>query len=408
MTEVAPAAFASVLGRQAGLTADGGRGDLSTRLFAAALSADGLDAIAAILVEEHGGEVLFVDRDLVVTAASDSLAQVHVSPRVAAALRHAREDLLEISPGRDRASFLCARLRAEERDLGWIVWEPDDAAHDEVAAALQSACLAASAVVGRQRVVAEVEEQLRRELVQALLIESGQDLTGAQEHCLGRPGCIAVIRPLQHRPGALEALHQATMAATANGRTQYTIATSDERIVVVGPEDGHWTYEVHRRLSERIGPTAVGVGPAATSVAGYRESLSRAARAADALAALGRDGVLCLRDPGFEQLIIQSTDAGRLVEFVGEALGPMLDYDRDRRAELIHTLELAFAHGWNLQAAARAAHIHVSTLRYRLSKVEKLTGRDLAVADERLVLQVAIRLSKILGVLPQTEVQQSG
>jgi purine catabolism regulator len=141
----------------------------------------------------------------------------------------------------------------------------------------------------------------------------------------------------------------------------------------------------------------VGVGPPADSTTGYEESFLLAGKAADALRAQQREGVLSLAERGLDQLIIESTDAGRLVGLVDETLEPLRRHDQERRSDLIHTLELAFEHGWNLQAAARAAHVHVSTLRYRLTKVEQLSGVDLTCPDDRLTVQLSIRLSKLLG-----------
>jgi DNA-binding PucR family transcriptional regulator len=57
-----------------------------------------------------------------------------------------------------------------------------------------------------------------------------------------------------------------------------------------------------------------------------------------------------------------------------------------------------FEHGWNLRAAARAVHVHVSTLRYRLSRVEAIAGIDLQRHEDRLALELALRSARLLSV----------
>jgi purine catabolism regulator len=112
---------------------------------------------------------------------------------------------------------------------------------------------------------------------------------------------------------------------------------------------------------------------------------------------LGRDGVLSLEGEGLEQLLLRATDADLLISFAGRYVRPLEEHDKRRRASLLETLELVFEHGWNLHAAARAAHLHVSTLRYRLSRVETLVEVDLHRPEDRLALELAVRTSVLLA-----------
>jgi len=51
-------------------------------------------------------------------------------------------------------------------------------------------------------------------------------------------------------------------------------------------------------------------------------------------------------------------------------------------------------------SAARALHIHRSTLRYRLRRIRELSGHDLGAVDSRLNLHVATRAWQILRGVP--------
>ncbi|MGY1936345.1 PucR family transcriptional regulator [Nocardia gipuzkoensis] len=59
-----------------------------------------------------------------------------------------------------------------------------------------------------------------------------------------------------------------------------------------------------------------------------------------------------------------------------EWLGTLLDYDRDHRADLVHTSSRYLECGGNYDDSAAALHIHRSTLRYRLGRIRELTGFD--------------------------------
>ncbi|WP_345034415.1 PucR family transcriptional regulator [Kutzneria kofuensis] len=69
-------------------------------------------------------------------------------------------------------------------------------------------------------------------------------------------------------------------------------------------------------------------------------------------------------------------------------------YDREHHSELLESLRvfLDCSGSWS-QAAARL-HLHVNTLRYRIGRVEELTGRDLSRFSDRVDLFLALELSR--------------
>ena len=73
-------------------------------------------------------------------------------------------------------------------------------------------------------------------------------------------------------------------------------------------------------------------------------------------------------------------------------LGPLITYDRDHRSELVETLERFLDHSGSWQRCAAAMHVHVNTLRYRIGRVEELTGRDLSNLEHRVDLFLALKL----------------
>jgi hypothetical protein len=80
--------------------------------------------------------------------------------------------------------------------------------------------------------------------------------------------------------------------------------------------------------------------------------------------------------------------------FCRRLLGPVRAYDQEHHSELVASLRvfLDCSGSWS-QAAARL-HLHVNTLRYRIGRIEELTGRDLSRFADRVDLFLALELTR--------------
>ena len=79
--------------------------------------------------------------------------------------------------------------------------------------------------------------------------------------------------------------------------------------------------------------------------------------------------------------------------FTARLLDPLRDYDRRHRAELIETLEAFLDSDGSWTRCAARLHLHVNTLRYRVGRIEQLTGRDLSRLEDKLDFFLALRMS---------------
>ncbi|GAA3732431.1 PucR family transcriptional regulator [Streptomyces tremellae] len=79
--------------------------------------------------------------------------------------------------------------------------------------------------------------------------------------------------------------------------------------------------------------------------------------------------------------------------FTARLLDPLRDYDTRHRAELVPTLEAFLACDGSWTRCASRLHVHVNTLRYRIGRIEQLTGRDLARLEDKLDFFLALRMS---------------
>ncbi|HUZ51913.1 MAG TPA: helix-turn-helix domain-containing protein [Streptosporangiaceae bacterium] len=54
----------------------------------------------------------------------------------------------------------------------------------------------------------------------------------------------------------------------------------------------------------------------------------------------------------------------------------------------------------SMSATARDMHVHVHTVQYRLAKVEELSGLSLRDCEERLTLELSLRINDLASALP--------
>lgn len=97
----------------------------------------------------------------------------------------------------------------------------------------------------------------------------------------------------------------------------------------------------------------------------------------------GRAGVHVLGDGPLTGLVARAPDEGRRI--AREVLGPVLDLPGEERAVLLGTLQAWLDHDGSAERAAQRLYVHANTVRYRLRRLQDLTGRSLthprAIAD---------------------------
>ncbi|WP_010155803.1 PucR family transcriptional regulator [Leucobacter chromiiresistens] len=83
-------------------------------------------------------------------------------------------------------------------------------------------------------------------------------------------------------------------------------------------------------------------------------------------------------------------DARTLERLAEDTLRPVLEHDASQGSELFHSLAVFFRHHGRMRAAASALFVHEHTLRYRLNRVEQLTGKNLKNYRELFELWLAV------------------
>ncbi|SHH07473.1 PucR family transcriptional regulator [Streptoalloteichus hindustanus] len=187
----------------------------------------------------------------------------------------------------------------------------------------------------------------------------------------------------------------ALVAATPEEAMAVVAAAPDRLGALVGQlRDGARVLQVGLGARTRgAGRLVVGVsGPVA--VAGVRAAAVEA-RSARRLA-LHRDargGVLSGEEIASHQLLLATVPDELRRSFRARLLGPLLDYDAEHGSDLVHTLRVFLNCACSWTRTAAKLHLHVNTLRYRIGRIEELTGRRMSSFPDRVDLFLALELS---------------
>ena len=263
----------------------------------------------------------------------------------------------------------------------------------------------------RKRVAGDTERRLAGDVLAAIV---GGDLDGVElERRLEpfglaeRVAAIVVQRPPNGRgtPGPVE---DALSAALREEATPALVATAGSLscALVAGIAESE-LFGLAERVAQRVRGGAgsdlhVGVGrPVAGAQA--RRSFNEARCAVQALV-LGATGELngahngnggahlaTYKDLGSFQLLLSLQDDEALRLFCDSILGPIEASEGHYGGELMRSLEAFIEENGQWERAARRLYCHRHTLRYRIKRVEELTGRNLGSARDRIEFWLALR-----------------
>ncbi|MFI6786538.1 helix-turn-helix domain-containing protein [Nonomuraea sp. NPDC050383] len=253
-----------------------------------------------------------------------------------------------------------------------------------------------------------VERRLAEQLVMAALTEPDPAGLAARLRTCGigpdEPYVVASAALPGHGPPG-SAATRGPDAATLGGRAleellgrEVVAAAGADGAVAVVPLGGASAGELAERLRRGAevlaalpgGRLRVGLSGALTGAAALRGGIEEAAHARRLAEA--RSGGVVTSDEIYTHALLLATVPGDVRRsFADRLLGPLIAYDRRHQSDLVRTLGtfLDCAGSWN--ACGERLHVHVNTVRYRIGRVEELTGRDLSSMADRVDFFLALR-----------------
>ena len=303
-------------------------------------------------------------------------------------------------------------LRVHNETVGGLIIFPAGEGLDDLDAMIaQAARLALSVQLMREHVRFRSEANSLAEVFKTLFAgvprHPGELIARAQRLGVSLPGParLIVIGCLKEETGEAPSsgLHLSLARSVADLRPGAAVIADDDLIVFapVGPKEkaDHWDRFVNgvlTTLAHHVGaPLVAATSGVCRRLADYSEARLECGRAMTLARMFGKSGQVSHADFGPFAVLLSAMSQPTARDFVRDTLGPIEDYDARHGSELLHTLARFVRSNCRYQPCADDLGIHVSTLRYRLERLQELFGVDFEHPDAIFGLSLALRLREL-------------
>ena len=331
--------------------------------------------------------------------------------------------------------WAAAVIRAGEMRHGWVLAVGGAQGLPGAAGvAVEQAALVAALEITRDLAVLAVEQQFASNALHDLVTGTAGNMDQALERAvrfgwdLRRPLTVLVardsgidsdikrggtepgddaVRPQDGHPqeaAALRAVELWTRAVRDRDRDAAVAGFATELVAVVGVADAaglarkiHADMTASTGRAYSVGVSQVGAGP-----------LDIPRRYEEARVALqvgrrlnGSGAVTSFAGLGLYRLISNVSQA-ELRAFVHDTLGPVLDLPEPARSDLLKSLAVLSSTRFNVAESARILHYHYNTMRYRVTKLERMLGEFADDAAATLRIGVALEVLRMYEISGDT------
>jgi hypothetical protein len=282
--------------------------------------------------------------------------------------------------------------------------------------AADALALVAAAEFLKERAAEEGEIRRRVDLLDHLLNGVVPPAAGTLRHL--RPPLGIAVGTLRlpsdtNSDGAvrlLRALLAFTQEAGDHARAAAVVTSRDKRAILLWPQNSMAVVErMTRELQvaagrlQQMAPGAAVTYAIAEPISGLDElaiAYEEARVATDVRVQLGReDQVFSVQTLGVYRLIIQAAKGSDVVAFCRQTLKGVMDEAVPGRRKLLETYSNYLKHDQSVKATAAALSVHPHTVQYRLDRLQQLTGLSIRRPEDRLTLELAVRILQLAGEL---------
>jgi purine catabolism regulator len=303
-----------------------------------------------------------------------------------------------------RSLVLPVSLRGRGAPQAWLVAARDTGGlGDFERLILQQAVTVVALELMRQRAMRDTERRLAGDVLAEALTGRLSDEELAMRlrpFGIGQSAAVLVYSGGDGSPAPQAEAELDRFLADAN--VGALVATRDRLLcAVVDVRDGVDPIALAGRAREALvddGEPVRAAASRAAPVGALRRTFHEARCALEAaeLANGSSPPVASYRDLGAFQLLLSLQDDDALRLYCDSVLGPLEDASGEYGDELIRSLEAFIEQNGQWERAARELYCHRHTLRYRIRRVEQLTGRDLSVARDRIEFWLALRARELV------------
>jgi purine catabolism regulator len=313
--------------------------------------------------------------------------------------------------------WAAAVIRAGEMRHGWVLAVGGARGLPGTAGvAVEQAALVAALEITRDLAVLAVEQQFASNALHDLVTGTAGDLDQALERAvrfgwdLRRPLTVLVARQCgteaseeaahPREAAALRAVELWTRAVRDRDPDAAVAGFATELVAVVGvPDAAGLARKIHTDMTAStgraysVGVSQVGAGP--LDIPRLYEEARVALQVGRRLN--GSGAVTSFAGLGLYRLISNVSQA-ELRAFVHDTLGPVLDLPEPARSDLLKSLAVLSSTRFNVAESARILHYHYNTMRYRVTKLERMLGEFADDAAATLRIGVALEVLRMYEI----------
>ena len=142
---------------------------------------------------------------------------------------------------------------------------------------------------------------------------------------------------------------------------------------------------------------SLGIGRPHRQLIDLRQSYYEASYAIKIRKLKGEPGVIAsFDDLGSYGLLLGLQDTLSLEVFYDSVLGKLQEYDEQNSSDLVKSLSCFLEANGHWGDAAEKLYVHRHTLRYRMKRVEEITGRDLDQSQDRMEFWLALKAKELI------------
>jgi PucR family transcriptional regulator, purine catabolism regulatory protein len=203
-----------------------------------------------------------------------------------------------------------------------------------------------------------------------------------------------------------ERLHWAVDEFMAKHEVLFISASRSDSVVILVQPGALDTDAVLALIAELQGAVdkmlpeitvSVGIGRPHRQLVDLRQSFYEASYAIKIRKLKGEPGVIAsFADLGSYGLLLGLQDTLSLEVFYDSVLGKLQEYDEQNSSDLVKSLACFLEANGHWGDAAEKLYVHRHTLRYRMKRVEEITGRDLDKSQDRMEFWLALKAKELI------------
>jgi purine catabolism regulator len=273
---------------------------------------------------------------------------------------------------------------------------------------IENGGVACALEMAKAKAVSEARKSLRGNFLEGLLAgtlpkREIERLSARLDHETNTPhSVLAIAWDGENGPSLRRIETTLNWLLSTNNRATLVHIYGDDHICVFqtlrSNEDLDISHRLIRRLNEQLKieypehDIVAGLSGPAHSLAEWPETHKEAVQALEVGKRLHLHESVEFDSLGVYRLLGQLDDIPAVHTFTDQVIGPLVEYDKRHRSNLVNTIAAYFGHHGNISQTAESLFIHRNTLLYRLERIQDLTGHDMNQADMRLALHLALKL----------------